>query len=130
MMFQPPIRFRYVAETSHGKLLHLAPEVVNVHCPKVSRDNHCTDDLSLSPESTIILYSQPYCPACRRAKEFLSQHNVQFDELDVSVDYDARDDLWEVHGSQNTPTLVIDGEAFIGFRREAWAKRLGLEAKP
>ncbi|MCU0228654.1 MAG: glutaredoxin family protein [Bryobacterales bacterium] len=83
-----------------------------------------------SPKPSIILYSQPYCPACRRAKEFLSQHLVAFQELDVSEDYDARDDLWEVYGSQNTPTLVIDGEAFIGFRREAWATRLGIAGKP
>jgi glutaredoxin-like YruB-family protein len=79
----------------------------------------------VAPKS-IILYTQPYCPACRRIKEFLDQHGVRYEELNVAEDYDARDDLWEVHGSQNTPTVVIDGEVLIGFRREALIARLGL----
>lgn len=54
-------------------------------------------------------------------------HEVDYTKLDVSEDYDARDDLWEVHGSQNTPTLVIDGDAIIGFRREELERRLGLD---
>ncbi len=81
-----------------------------------------------SPKPSIILYTQPYCPACRRAKAFLAEHGLEYQELDVSEDYDARDDLWEEHGSQNTPTLVIDGEVFIGFRREALETRLGLRS--
>ena len=76
---------------------------------------------------TIILYTQPYCPACRRIKAFFEEFGVAYEELDVSEDYDARDDLWEVHGSQNTPTVVIDGEVFIGFRRETLMERLGLQ---
>lgn len=76
--------------------------------------------------NSIILYTQPYCPSCRRIKEFLAQHGVAYTELDVSEDYDARDDLWEVHQSQSTPTVVIDGEVWIGFRREELKRRLGL----
>lgn len=78
------------------------------------------------PKPSIILYTQPYCPACRRAKAFLDEHHVAYAELDVAGDYDARDDLWEIYGSQNTPTLVIDGEAVIGFRRDDWIRRLGI----
>ena len=80
----------------------------------------------MQPTNSIILYTQPYCPACRRIKEFFARHAIVYEELDVSEDYDARDDLWEVHGSQNTPTVVIDGKVFIGFRREALAAELGL----
>jgi glutaredoxin len=79
----------------------------------------------MAPKS-IILYTQPYCPACRRIKAFFDEHGVPYEELNVAEDYDARDDLWEVHGSQNTPTVVIDGEVWIGFRREALIARLGL----
>mgnify|MGYP005862089913 CR=1 FL=1 len=79
----------------------------------------------MAPKS-IILYTQPYCPACRRIKAFFDEHGVQYEELNVAEDYDARDDLWEVHGSQNTPTVVIDGEVWIGFRREALMAKLGL----
>lgn len=79
-----------------------------------------------SPQPSIILYTQPYCPACRRAKAFLAEHHVVHQELNVAEDYDARDDLWELYGSQNTPTLVVDGQPYIGFRREEWARCLGL----
>lgn len=80
----------------------------------------------MAQETSIILYTQPYCPACRRIKDFFAEIRVGYEELDVSEDYDARDDLWEIHGSQNTPTVVIDGEVFIGFRRQELARRLGL----
>jgi glutaredoxin 3 len=75
-------------------------------------------------QPSIIVYTQPYCPSCRHAKAFLDELGVQYEELDVSEDYDARDDLWEVHGSQNTPTFVIDGEVIIGFRRDSLKARL------
>jgi glutaredoxin 3 len=81
---------------------------------------------STNPQSSIIVYTQPYCPPCRHAKAFLDELGVVYQELDVSEDYDARDDLWEVHGSQNTPTFVIDGAVVIGFRRDELKKRLGL----
>jgi glutaredoxin len=81
----------------------------------------------MSSRPSIILYTQPYCPACRRIKEFLDNLGVTYTELDVSEDYDARDDLWEEHGSMNTPTTVIDGEVFIGFRKAELLKRLGRE---
>lgn len=91
-----------------------------------NRENRrAADDLTAT--KSIILYTQPHCPACRRIEEFLTFHEVDYTKLDVSEDYDARDDLWEVHGSQNTPTLVIDGEAIIGFRREELERRLGLD---
>lgn len=79
----------------------------------------------MAPKS-IILYTQPHCPACRRIKEFFAEQGIAYQELNVADDYDARDDLWEVHGSQNTPTVVIDGEVLIGFRRETLLQRLGL----
>ncbi len=43
---------------------------------------------------------------------------VEFEELDVTRDSNALEDLVEVHGSRMTPTVVIDGQVIIGFDRD------------
>ncbi len=64
---------------------------------------------------------------CDLAKEFLRAHGVEFD--DISVDDLA--DAWETiraltGGPFGTPTVVIEGEARVGFDPAWMGERLGL----
>ena len=45
---------------------------------------------------------------------WLSQKGVVFVAKDVSTDMDARDELIAL-GSRSTPTIIVDGQPFIGF---------------
>jgi len=66
---------------------------------------------------TIIVYSQPGWLFCGKAKEFLSQRGVAFEERDITKDPAAVDEL-ERLGAMTTPVIVIDGEAVIGFNQK------------
>ena len=66
---------------------------------------------------TIIVYSQPGLLFCGKAKEFLSQRGVAFEERDITKDPAAVDEL-ERLGAMTTPVIVIDGEAVIGFNQK------------
>jgi glutaredoxin len=55
----------------------------------------------------ILLFTQPGCLSCELMKVFLEAKNISFDELDISVNFDARRQMTEKHGSLETPTLVI-----------------------
>jgi glutaredoxin len=58
-------------------------------------------------------------------KEFLHQHDVAFEGIDVGEQPDALERI-RAHtgGSVGTPTVVIDGEARIGFHPDWMAERL------
>lgn len=47
-------------------------------------------------------------------KEYLSRKGIQFEEHDVRMDQQALRELVQVHRSNATPTVVIDGEVIIG----------------
>jgi glutaredoxin len=55
----------------------------------------------------ILLFTQPGCLSCQLMKVFLEAKEISFEEFDISVDLEARRQMTEKHGSQETPTLVI-----------------------
>lgn len=50
-------------------------------------------------------------------KEYLSRKGVPYEDIDVTRNPAAVRELIEVHRSNMTPTIVIDGEVVIGFDR-------------
>ncbi|MDQ0217267.1 NrdH-redoxin [Peribacillus cavernae] len=72
----------------------------------------------------ITVYTQPDCPPCKIVKMFLQEYNLNFTEKDIKADKQARHELTNQFGSYSTPTVVIDGEAIIGFDQEKLKKKL------
>jgi glutaredoxin len=63
----------------------------------------------------IILFTQPGCLSCELMRIYLEAREVLFEERDISKDPDARRTMTETYGSNETPTMLIDGEVLIGF---------------
>ena len=63
----------------------------------------------------IILFTQPGCLSCELMRIYLEAREVRFEERDISKDADARRTMTETYGSNETPTMLIDGEVLIGF---------------
>jgi glutaredoxin 3 len=72
------------------------------------------------------VYSTPTCPWCIRAKQFLNDNNIEFQNLDVSGDQLAADEMMAKSGQMGVPVLDIDGEIIVGFDREKIKLALGL----
>lgn len=64
------------------------------------------------------VYSTPTCPYCVTLKEFLKEHDIEFEDIDVSQDEEARDDIVEKSGQMGVPVVEIDGEIVVGFDKE------------
>jgi len=74
----------------------------------------------------IIVYSTPACPYCLTLKEFLKQHNIEFEEIDVSKNKEAAREMIQKSGQMGVPVVEIDGEIIVGFDREKIIKLLNL----
>ncbi len=59
-------------------------------------------------------------------KEFLSHHEISFEEHFVDKDSQALDILKKKIGRWATPTLVVGDEVVIGFDKEKIASLLGI----
>lgn len=66
----------------------------------------------------IKVYSTPTCPYCVTLKEFLKEHNIEFEDIDVSQDDKARDEMIKKSGQMGVPVVEINGEIVIGFDKE------------
>ncbi|MFH1462484.1 MAG: glutaredoxin domain-containing protein [bacterium] len=73
------------------------------------------------------LFTTPGCPYCFTLGEFLKEHKIEFQEIDISQDEKAKDDLIERTGQIGVPILEIDGELIIGFDKEKIVKLLKLK---
>lgn len=59
----------------------------------------------------IKMYSTSWCPDCFRAKRFLSQRDVAYEEIDIDREPDAAQLVMEHNdGKRRVPTFEIGGE--------------------
>ena len=66
----------------------------------------------------IRVFSSPTCPYCVTLKTFLKQHNIEFEDIDVSKDEEARNHMIEKSGQMGVPVIDIDEEIIVGFDKE------------
>ncbi len=72
-------------------------------------------------------YTTRTCPHCRRLKEFLEKEGVDFENMDVSSDEKARNEMVEKSSQMGVPVIDIDGEIIIGFNKEKIKEKLKLD---
>ncbi|MDD2913220.1 MAG: glutaredoxin family protein [Candidatus Pacebacteria bacterium] len=74
----------------------------------------------------ILVYTTPVCPYCVTVKNFLKDNNIEFEEIDVSADEKAAEEMISKSGQMGVPVLDIGGEIVIGFDKEKISQLLGL----
>ena len=72
----------------------------------------------------IKVYSTPTCPYCDMAKEYFKENNIKFEEVDVSTDHKAAEEMIEKSGQRGVPVVDINGEIIVGFNVPAIKKAL------
>ena len=77
------------------------------------------------PRGGIILYCTSWCPDCRRARNWLRSHNLEYTEIDIDQDPDAsaRVRTWG-KGFRITPTFDIDGVIIQNFNEKVLSDAL------
>ena len=73
------------------------------------------------------VYSTPTCPYCHTLKAFLKEKGVEFQDIDVSQDEKALNEMIDKSSQMGVPVSDIDGQIVIGFDREKICQLLKIE---
>lgn len=73
----------------------------------------------------IKVYTSNTCVFCKAAKQYFTEQNIEFTELNVDENPEAVDYLVS-KGYRGVPVISIDGEDIVGFDRAAIEAKLGL----
>lgn len=74
----------------------------------------------------VTVYSTPTCPYCTMVEDFLKEHGIKFQHIDVSKDKKAAKDMMEKSGQMGVPVTDIDGKIIVGFDQDALEEALGI----
>ena len=77
----------------------------------------------------IRMYCTSWCPDCRRAREFLREHQLPFEEIDIDAHPEAAKFVQSVNrGKRKVPTFDVGGRVFScsPFDAKKLARELGV----
>ena len=74
----------------------------------------------------VIVYSTSTCPYCIKAKAFLKDNNINFEDIDVSTNQEKAKEMIDKSGQMGVPTIDIEGEIIIGFDKDSIKKALSI----
>ena len=82
-------------------------------------------------ETSITVYGAPWCPDCKRSKQFLAEQRVDYSWVDIDVDEEARSYVQRVNdGKQIIPTIIFgDGSVLAEPTNAELAAKLGISPK-
>ena len=63
---------------------------------------------------TVRIYTTPICPYCVRAKSLLSKKGVVFEEIDIYMSAEARQEMQANTGGARTVPQIFIGDTHVG----------------
>lgn len=72
----------------------------------------------------VIVYSTPTCPYCVKAKDYLKEKGVEYQDVDVSSDRAAAMEMIEKSGQMGVPVIDIGGDIVVGFQPKVFDQLL------
>ncbi len=78
-----------------------------------------------------MLYTLSTCVHCKATKQFLREHGIEFDYIDVDTlegeDREKiRDEVVKISGGYRFPTIILGKKVIVGFQEDKLRKALGL----
>lgn len=77
------------------------------------------------PDGGVRIYTMPECSYCKGVKAFLTEHNIPFENIDLSTNK-AGQAFMEERGYTGLPVTVIGGEEIIGYDMPKIKAALGI----
>ena len=77
-------------------------------------------------EHKVKVYSTPTCPWCHKAKDWLKEKNIKFEDINIAEDTKAGEEMVEKSGQRGVPVIEIDGKMVVGFDEPKLKELLGI----
>lgn len=68
--------------------------------------------------SDITVYTTPQCPSCHKAKEYLENQGVDYEEKNVAEDREAADQMIDLTGQRSVPVIAKGSLYVVGYSPE------------
>ena len=81
----------------------------------------------MAKENKVKVYSTPNCPWCHKAKEFLENNKISYEDINVAEEEDRRNEMIEKSGQMGVPVLDINGTMIIGYDLSQIKKALKIQ---
>lgn len=80
----------------------------------------------------VVVYTLSTCPACRRTKEFLRSHNIEFKniEMDTLEETEQLKKIYEVkkyNPAETFPTILCGEKIIVGFNEQKLKEALNIK---
>lgn len=76
---------------------------------------------------SVIVYSTSSCPYCTMVKDYLKQHSIEFEDVNVGENQEKAQEMIQKSGQTGVPVLDINGKIIVGFNREAIKETLNIK---
>jgi len=76
--------------------------------------------------ANVTIYSTPSCTYCHLAKQFFTENNVEYTEVDVAADAEKRTEMIEKTGQMGVPVIEVDDQVVVGFEEAKVREMLGM----
>jgi glutaredoxin len=63
----------------------------------------------------VVVYTTSWCPACRKAKAWLRENRVPFEERDIEANRSYAAELRARNPRMSIPTIDVNGDVSVGF---------------
>lgn len=74
----------------------------------------------------VTIYSTPTCTYCQLAKQFFTENDVEYTEVDVAADAEKRAEMIEKTGQMGVPVIEIDDQVVVGYDEAKVREMLGM----
>ena len=68
-------------------------------------------------DKKVVIYTTPTWPHCHRAKEYLSQKGISYEDKDVAANRETAKEMIEKSKQMGVPVIFVDDQMVIGFNQ-------------
>ena len=68
-------------------------------------------------DKKVLIYSTPTCPMCKRAKGYLAEKGISYQDIDVAASREVAREMVQKSGQMGVPVILVDDELVVGFNQ-------------
>lgn len=82
----------------------------------VERGDMTSSDRKEGSQLAVTIYTKVACPYCAAAKMSFEERNVEYTEINLTLDPDKIDEMVKLTGARKVPVIVEDGKVTVGWK--------------